>query len=101
MRFKGLVKDIFRPNNLIIKVNYYHCGSTPDTVSPVNIAELPGSFPIKDGIELPCEPVNRGHLNSGRPGRLETILEEPCPPVRTSMKPATVKRRSKRGTHLN
>jgi hypothetical protein len=102
--FKSFVRDVFKPDKLIIKVNHYHYSeSAPEVVSPVNIAEPPESS-LKGRIELPGEPVSHEHFERGRVGRLATILEEkPRPLVTASMKPKMVEKicgQSRRGTYV-
>jgi hypothetical protein len=86
-RLKGLIKDMSKPGNLIIKVNHYHYGeSVPETVTQNRVAELPGGSSATGLIELPGELANCEYFGMGRPRRLRTILEEP-PQVNLSTKP--------------
>jgi hypothetical protein len=86
-RFKGRIKDMSKPCNLIIKINHYHYGeSVPGTVPQNTVAELPGGSSAMGRIELPGEQAKCEYFGTERPRRLHTILEEP-PQVNLSTKP--------------
>jgi hypothetical protein len=87
-KFKGLIKDNFKPNNLTIKVNHYHYGvPIPEVLTQANVAELPAGSSLMGRIELPCEPMNREYSGRVRSGRLSTIREEVRPRVNATTKP--------------
>jgi hypothetical protein len=87
---KGIIKDTFEPDNLIIKINHYHYDKPIPEASQVKVAELPGGSSLTGRFELPCEPMDRGYLGEGKPSRLSTIPEEEVQPqFNASTKPTT------------
>jgi hypothetical protein len=101
-RVKSLLNAVFKPNNLVIKINYYHySNSTSEAIKPGNVTELPGGSSPMDRIELPGEPVNCSYSGRRRSTRLPTVLEDVSPLIDTSTKPSSVmvekvRRKSKR-----